>query len=177
MISIVIMIVSLILDGILSNYLPYLVNDLSLFTPLFTIISIFIIYPLYRKKEKQYFINIFILGMVYDLLYTNLLFYNGVLFIIIGIISRFIIKNFELSYIKLIIYTILIVTLYESLTALLLTIFNMVPITPYSLLYKITHSLIINILYMELLYIILKIIPKKYKEISINWHTYFFLYI
>ena len=34
--STIILIISLLLDGILSNYLPYLVNDLSLFTPLLT---------------------------------------------------------------------------------------------------------------------------------------------
>ena len=118
MLSIVIMIASLLLDGLLTNYLPYLVNDLSYFTPLLTLTAIFIIYPLYRKKEKKFFISIFILGLVYDLLYTNLLFFNAVLFVFIGIIIRYIVKNFELSYIKITIYVILVVIFYESLTAL-----------------------------------------------------------
>ena len=81
MISIIIIIISLLLDGILSNYLPYLVNDLSLFTSLFTLVSIFIIYPFFKKKEKKYLITIFIIGIIYDLFYTNLLFFNGVLFL------------------------------------------------------------------------------------------------
>lgn len=168
MISIIIMTISLILDGILSNFLPYLVNDLSLFTPMFTVVSIFLVCPLYRKKEKQYYISLFILGIIYDLLYTNLLFFNGVLFLIIGLITRYIVKNFELSYLKIIVYTIITIVFYELVTALLLLIFNIVPITIGSLIYKITHSLIINIIYVELIYLILKIIPKKYKEISIN---------
>ena len=124
MLSIIIMIISLLLDGLLTNYLPYLVNDLSYFTPLFTLISIFIVYPLYRKKEKEYFISIFILGFVYDLLFTNLLFFNAVLFVFIGFIIKYIIKNFELGYIKIIIYVLLIVIFYESLTALFLSISN-----------------------------------------------------
>ena len=146
MIALLIMIISLILDGLLSNYLPYLVNDLSIYTPLFTLISIFIIYPLYRKKEKLYFIHIFSLGILYDLLYTNLLFFNGVLFIIIGLVIKYIVKNYELGFIKIILYMIIIITLYD----------------------KISHSLILNILYGEIMFLILKIIPKKYKEISIN---------
>lgn len=168
MIAIIIMIVSLLLDGLLSNYLPYLVNDLSIFTPLFTLISIFIIYPFYRKKEKNYFIHIFILGIVYDLLYTNMLFFNAVLFVIIGLIISFIIKNYELGFIKIIIYMIIVITLYESLTVLFLGIYNVVPISLNKLVYKITHSLLLNIIYGELLFLIIKIIPKKYKEISIN---------
>lgn len=168
MLSIIIMIISLLLDGLLTNYLPYLVNDLSFFTPLFTLISIFIVYPLYRKKEKEYFISIFILGFVYDLIFTNLLFFNAVLFVFVGFLIKYIIKNFELGHIKIIIYVLLIVIFYESLTALFLGIFNIVPITIDRLIYKITHSLLINIIYSELLFIIIKILPKRFKEISIN---------
>lgn len=168
MLPIIIMTISLLLDGLLTNYLPFLVNDLSFFTPLFTLISIFIIYPLYRKKEKKYFISIFILGMLYDLLYTNLLFFNAVLFVFIGFIIRLIIKNFELSYMKIILYIVIVVVSYESLTLFFLGIFNIIPISINRLIYKITHSLLINIIYGEILFIIIKILPKKYKEISIN---------
>ena len=76
MIPITVIIVSLLLDGILTNYLPFLVNDLSYLTPLLTVVSIFIIYPLNRKKELKFFILIFIVGIIYDLLYTNLLFFK-----------------------------------------------------------------------------------------------------
>ncbi len=168
MIPIIIIVISLLFDGLLTNYLPYLVNDLSYFTPLFTVVSIFIIYPFYRKNNKKYFITVFLLGFIYDLFYTNLLFYNAVIFLIIGIISRFINKNFETSFLKLIIYTVIIVVLYESISAGILFVFNIVPISFDKLFYKISHSLLLNIIYMETIYIVIKIIPKKYKEISIN---------
>ena len=126
------------------------------------------IYPFFRKKEKNYFITIFIVGMIYDLLYTNLVFFNGVLFLIIGFISLEIYKNFEISYLKLIIYLILIISAYEILTGIILLVFNMVPVTLYKVLYKITHSLILNIVYGELIYLIINLIPKKYRKISIN---------
>ena len=167
-ISTIILLISIVLDGILSNFLPFLVNDLSLFTPMLTVIAIFMIYPFFRKKEKNYFITIFIVGMIYDLLYTNLVFFNGVLFLIIGFISLEIYKNFEISYLKLIIYSILIISAYEILTGIILLVFNMVPVTLYKVLYKITHSLILNIIYGELIYLIINLIPKKYRKISIN---------
>ena len=167
-ISTIILLISIVLDGILSNFLPYLVNGLSLFTPMLTVIAIFMIYPFFRKKEKKYFITIFIVGMIYDLLYTNLVFFNGVLFLIIGFISLEIYKNFEISYLKLIIYLILIISAYEILTGIILLVFNMVPVTRDKVLYKITHSLILNIIYGELIYLIINLIPKKYRKISIN---------
>ena len=168
MLTSIILLISIILDGILTNYLPYLVNDLSLFTPLLTVVSIFIFYPLNRKKETKFFILMFIVGIIYDLLYTNLLFLNGLLFVLIAFISKIIYKNFETSYFKLIIYTILIIVIYESLYAGILFIYRVVPITIYKLFYKISHTLILNIIYTELLYFIIKHLPKKYKRISIN---------
>ena len=52
------MILSLLLDGILTNYLPYLVNNLSLLTPLLTLISLLIIYPFYQKNHEKYGFNL-----------------------------------------------------------------------------------------------------------------------
>jgi len=168
MIPIIIIIFSLLFDGLLTNYLPYLVNDLSLFTPLFTVTILFLIYPFYRKKPKVYLITAFITGFIYDSFYTNLLFFNAIIFLIISIISMYIYKNFEVSYLRLIIYIILIITFYESITGLILFIFRIVPVTLTKVIYKITHSLIINILYGELIFLILNIIPKRFKKISIN---------
>ena len=80
--TIILMIISLLLDGFITNYLPYLPNHLSLFTPLLTITTIFIITPLYHKKDKNYYVILLIFGIIYDLFYTNLLFLNALLFYI-----------------------------------------------------------------------------------------------
>ena len=168
MIIIALLIISLFFDGLLTNYLPYLINNLSLFTPLLTLTTIFIIYPYYRKKEKEYFITVFIVGIIYDLLYTNLLFFNAILFLFIALITRYIYKNYEVTYLKLLVYLILIIIIYESTTALLILTFNLVPITLNKLIYKIEHSILLNLIYGELVYFILNKIPEKYKKISIN---------
>jgi len=164
----IILFLSIVLDGVLTNFLPYLEGDLSYFTPLCTVISILIIYPFFRKEEKKYFIGIFILGILYDLFFTNLLFWNGILFLGIAYLSKILYKNYGLGPLKVILYAILLVTIYESMNALIIWIFQLVPITFSKLLYKITHTYILNIIYIEILFIILKITPKKYKKISIN---------
>ena len=168
MIAIVLMICSLFLDGILSNFLPYMINDLSYFTPMFSIVCIFICYPFYIKSEVKYYIILFIFGIIYDLFYTNLLFLDGCLFVILGYISYYLQKIFGLGYFKMILYAIVMVCTYEILFSLILFIYNMVPISISMVLYKIVHSLIINVIYLELLYVIVRIIPKKYKKISLN---------
>lgn len=168
MIPLIIITLSLIIDGILSNIFPYTVNNLSLFTPLLTLISIYLIYPFYKKKEKKYMITLFLTGIIYDLLYTNLIFYNAITFTIIGIISKYIYKHYEINYLNIIIQIILIVTIYESLNALIIILFNLVPMSISRLFYKITHSLLLNIIYSELLLLIINILPNKYKKVNIN---------
>ena len=168
MISLIIITLSLIIDGILSNIFPYTINNLSLFTPLLTLISIYLIYPFYKKKEQKYMITLFLTGIIYDLLYTNLIFYNAITFTIIGIISKYIYKHYEINYLNIIIQIILIVTIYESLNALIIILFNLVPMSISRLFYKITHSLLLNIIYSELLLLIINILPNKYKKVNIN---------
>lgn len=168
MFPIIIIIISFILDGVLTNFLPFTVNNLSLFTPLLTLVAITIIYPFYRKEEKKYYLIVIITGLVYDLFYTNLLFFNAILFFVLALITKLINKNFEVDYLGYPIYLIIMITIYELLTALVIIIFNLVPMDITRLLYKITHSLLLNIIYGELILFLIKSLPKKYKRISIN---------
>ena len=69
---------------------------------------------------------------------------------------------------SLLLETILIIILYESLTGAILFIYNMVPITLNKVIYKITHTLLLNIIYVEGFYLISKLFLKKYNKISIN---------
>ena len=119
--------ISLILDGILTNYLPFLPNNLSLFTPLLTITSLVLIYPFYRKQENNYYITLFITGIIYDLFYTNLLFFHAVIFLILGVIIKWIYKNYEITPIRIIIYISIIIICYEFLEGFILYIFQIVP--------------------------------------------------
>ena len=168
MIFYIIVIVSILLDGLLTNYLPFLVNDLSLFTPLLTLVSIIIISPFYRKNERKYLITVFAIGFIYDLLYTNLLFFNAVLFFVTALINLKIQKRITMNTINILGEIVILVLIYESLTGIILFTYNMVPVTIYKVFYKITHSLLFNIIYAEVIYWILKIIPTKFKKISIN---------
>ena len=108
------------------------------------------------------------MGIIYDLFYTNLLFFNASLFFLVALLSSYIYKNYEVTYIRLIIYAIIIIACYEIATGTLLFIFQLVPINVEKVLYKITHSLLLNIIYIECIFFILNRIPKKYKKISIN---------
>lgn len=147
-----IIISSFILDIILSNVLPFMKGDLSIFTSLFVPITIYLIYPFYKNQELKYYIESFIIGIIYDLIFTNLLFFDGVIFLIISLVSVKIYKNFIVGKYKNIMYVFLIIILYEFLVASIFLIFNLVPICFYDFVYKISHTLLINVVYGFLLY-------------------------
>lgn len=167
-VAFVILIASFLLDGILSNFLPYMVGDLSLFTPMLTIVSLIVIYPFFIKKIKYYFISCFVVGICYDFMYTNLLFYNAILFTIIGAIGVLLYKYIRPTWVSLLLFIIVIISCYECMNAIIILIFQLVPMTFYRLLYKISHSLLLNLCYAEVIYFIIWLLPPKYKKIAIN---------
>ena len=168
MIPTIIILLSFLLDGILTNYLPYLVNNLSWFTPLFTLVSVFLVYPFFRKQQTKYLIICFVIGIFYDLFYTNLLFMNAILFLGVGFFSKYFWKNSYIGYIRMAVSIITIIIGYELLTVALLLIGNMVPVSIEKIIYVISHSLIMNVIYSEIWLLIVNSLPKKYKKISIN---------
>ena len=168
LVSIIIIIISFILDGVLTNFLPYGVENISLFTPLLTIVALVVIYNFFYHEEKKYYILSFIVGILYDLFYTNLLFLDGLLFLLIAFVITKIYKLVGFNYMWIALDILISIIIYECSFALVIVIFNLIPMTIYRLLYKIGHSIILNIIYGEILYFIIKLLPKKYKKVRIN---------
>ena len=166
--SIIILIISFILDGVLTNFLPFGVENISLFTPLLTIVALVVIYNFFYHEEKKYYILSFIVGILYDLFYTNLLFLDGLLFLLIAFVITKIYKLVGFNYMWIALDILISIIIYECSFALVIVIFNLVPMSIYRLLYKIGHSIILNIIYGELLYFIIRLLPKKYKKVRIN---------
>ena len=166
--SIIILIISFILDGVLTNFLPFGVENISLFTPLLTIVALVVIYNFFYHEEKKYYILSFIVGILYDLFYTNLLFLDGLLFLLIAFVITKIYKLVGFNYMWIALDILISIIIYECSFALVIVIFNLIPMTIYRLLYKISHSIILNIIYGELLYFIIQLLPKKYKKVRIN---------
>ena len=151
-----IIIISFILDIILSNLLPYWKNSLSLFTTLFVPLTIYLIYP-YYKTNKKYLREVFITGLLYDLFMTNLLFFNSFIFLILGIITISIYKKFKIDFKSNIIFSIIIIIIYEITEVIIFNISKMTIISLKELIYYIIHSILINLVYAEIVFNMKKI--------------------
>ena len=154
-ISIIYLVISFLLEGIMSNIFP------SYFTTIYIIISFAIIYP-YFDNDKKFFILIFIFGILFDILYTSTIFVNTFIFIIIGIVIKILYNILPgnvfmtniISYVGIIIYhilsfIILMITGYGDYSIILL--FNII-----------IHSIFMTIIYTSISYFIMKFMYNKF---------------
>lgn len=160
-ISIIYLVVSFLLDGIMSNIFPSTLSNISYFTTIYIIISFAIIYP-YFDNDKKFFMLIFIFGILFDILYTSTIFVNTFIFIIIGIVIKILYNVLPenvfmtniISYIGIIIYhilsfAILMITGYMNYNIILL--FNII-----------IHSIFMTIIYTSISYFVIKFIYNKF---------------
>lgn len=150
------MIILFILDNIVSN----LINYDSIFYPLFTLLSLILIYPNYNKKDNRYCIISFILGLIYDVT-LNTLFLNVFIFLLLAYILRLIFSKIKYNYLSVLFISILSIIYYRTVTYIVLVILNYLEFNIFTLFKSIYSSILLNIIYVSLFYLLKKIIFNK----------------
>lgn len=159
--TVTLLFISIILEGIIPN----LLRDIF---PLFTV-AIIIISSTFKIDDKEFYISIFLSGVVYDLFYTSTLFLNGFIFVFLAYLSRILVDK-NINFIKALLYYYLLSFLY-----IIIMFYFTYFYVPKSLIYIITiykNNMIINSLYFSLSYLVLvglkNITSNSYKK-----HSYF----
>ena len=113
------MILSFILQGFISNYIGTLFNNLSLFYTIYILINLLIVKQ-YFENETKYLYLIIIVGVMTDLVYSNVLLTNLFIFTIICQFSKKFHAIFPYNALTLSISNILSIWLYHILSFLIL---------------------------------------------------------
>ncbi len=142
---------SFYLDGIFS------IN----FSPLFTIVSLVLIYPFFKGNDYRYYKYIAIIGLLYDIAYFNTVFFNFFIFIIIGFIIKKLFYYLSVNWYISFIIAFVTIVLYRSITFLYYSIFYKLDFN--SLLVSIYDSWAINMIYCLIIYLIAYFVSKKYR--------------
>lgn len=150
--KLLISIIVIILDGVITYLVPSFMNKLNYFYPMLTISFI----PFLCANKKNSYLFIFIFGIIYDLLYSNIFLYNATIFLGLAITNRKLIKYFNTSLFLFIILSFLNIFLYDILGFLLVIISNYQSIALTDLIYKIEHSILLNIMSVFVFYFMLK---------------------
>lgn len=81
------LIISFSLDSLMSTYISSNLIEISYLTTIYTVISLVITYN-YFENQKKYLLIVIILGFLFDIVYTNTIPLNIILFILIYIVLK-----------------------------------------------------------------------------------------
>ena len=149
------LIISTIIDLLLSTNITNTYQNLNYFFPLILITSLPISYLL-TKNKIIFFIAIIIIGIIYDLLYSDIPLINLYFLILLTLLTKIFYQNKKPSTLNITILTLIGVITYDLYLSLILILTKTQNITINDIIYKETHSLILNIIYLILSLIILK---------------------
>ena len=155
-----ILVISFILQGILSNYISV---DTNIFNLLFPIVALIIIYPYFRKNNSKYFIYAGIYGLLYDLIYTDTFILYAGLFIMIAFVISKLNIIFSNNIINIGFITTIVIIIYRAITYLVLIAVNYFEFDMNILFKSIYSSLLLNIIYAIIIYFITDRLSYKYR--------------
>ena len=144
--------ISFYLEGIVSNFISISTNYLN---PLLSLITSVVIYPFFKNKKRYYQIC-FGYGILYDFIYTNTLVFHGFLFLFMGYLAHYMYKLLSFNIPNTILLSFIVIVIYRITGYFLLCLIGNYYFEWRILLHSITSSLILNILYMIILFLFLK---------------------
>ena len=154
-IVIIYVIISFFLDGIFSNYVSMDIINPSYLNTIYSVIALVIIFSYFENKTKYIYILI-ILGIFFDITYTNTFLVNVAIFFIIYLFLNIIDYHLSNNLFTVNIKALISITIYHIMTyiILLLAHYHNYPISLLSLI--LTRSIIMTIIYTTISYLLIK---------------------
>ena len=138
--------ISFMLDGVLSCFLYN-------WTPLFTLTTL-VLYS-YIKKEDTIKYSV-IIGLLYDVAYTDTIILNSLLFFLITMFHLYINKKLHKNIINIVIINIITIIIYLLTIYIIQLIINLIDVNIKTFIIVVFKSIIINTTYLLIMSMILK---------------------
>lgn len=158
--GIVILIVSFVLESVISNF--FSVN--SFFVSLFSLTALIAVYPLFEEEKSQYFISAWLLGLAYDLIYTDTIIFQAFLFLLIAYLVTLLRTVLSDNLLNLIVVLLICIISYRTVNYFSLIITGNLDFNFMNFLASIYKSIILNVIYCLCLSWIVNIIKRKKKK-------------
>ena len=165
--TIITLLISFLLQGIMSNLLNYNINNPSWFITVYTLITLLILAPYFENTKKRILI-IIIVGLLIDMVYTN----TGIISIFTFIATYYFSKLFHFFFpynlLTINISNLICIFIYNILTFILLFILNYDRYSFMTLLKALSHSILMTIIFTSIMYTLIETITNKFelKEIK-----------
>jgi len=154
---------NLFFSNLLTNYLPYLISNLSFFSFSLSLTSLVLLYPFFNNDNKKYLIYAGILGLVIDILVSNTLFLNVGVFILMGAIVVFANQFFINNPMNDSFLAMGILLIYNILIFLILNIIDYNNFSFLELYNVVVSNVLITFIYTFVMFHILRWLSKKYR--------------
>lgn len=159
-----IIIIAFIFESIVSLLVP--LN--SFLSPLLVVSSLVLIYPYFMNDNSKFLKTSMFLGLLYDIIFTNTLFLNMLLFLLVGFFIKQINIILSNNYLNVIIITVLSLLCYLISSYIILNILGVLNFNFKTLIVVIKNALFLNLFYNFLMFFITTKLSKKYKIAKID---------
>ena len=153
------LIVSFCFDGIISNFIPL---HSQLLIPLLTLMSLLIVYPYFNHHEDDYLKVAGVLGLCYDIVFTDTVFLNCVLFLLVALFIRLLNEWFSNNIFSVGLMAILVITFARILEYSILSLVGFFAFDWMYLFQGIYSSILLNVIYAMLLYVVTDKTSRKF---------------
>lgn len=159
--SSVILLFSYLFQEIISNYIGYTYSSLSWFSTIYILIALLGLRQ-YFSNELKYLLVVVIVGFLMGISYTDAVFLNISLFIVVYFFTRFFHFYFPYNYLTVNISTLLGIFIYHIISFFFLVVAGYDVYTFKMLLSILLHSVPMTIIYTTFIYFILDTLNKKF---------------
>ena len=160
-ISIIYLAISLILEVLMSNFFPSTLTNVSLFTTIYTIVALVILYP-HFNNDKKFYLLVIICGILFDILYTSTFMFNLVLFYCVGIMIKILYNIFPVNIFMTNLIGFICIMIYHMLCFILLNLFSSISYDFIILVNIILGSVIMTIIYATISYYVINYIFNRF---------------
>ena len=82
LLTVISFIISFLIQSLMSNYFGYVFQGLSMFFTIYVLVNLLMLKPFY-EDENKYIVLIVIVGIITDIMYSNIFMFNVCLFLLI----------------------------------------------------------------------------------------------
>lgn len=163
--SVILLTISFLLQGILSNFLAYMLENISIFSTIYVLITLLLLYPYFENNKNKFFILVVIFGGLVDLVYCNTFLINICIFYVVYKFSN--LFHFFLPYnlVTINVSNLLGVFIYHILSFILLSLFRFGDYSFMMLAKVLGSSIIMTIIYTTVSYLVINLVREK-KELK-----------
>lgn len=156
----ILIIITMLLDYLLIYFIPSYFNNINFLYPMLTLTLIIF---LYKKIEfKKYLKLVFIIGIIYDILFSYIFMFNSLIFLLFAKIIKKIDKYLRINLAISLVLVILFIFLYDLVLFILVLLSNYNQVSLFDLFYKVKNSLVLNLFF----YLLLDFIFKNKKKLN-----------